>query len=269
MDKVKLIETIVHKPSMVKQFVKMGDVENQLAASIPFSKIDSDIGSSIPYSKMLDKRRVGAANRRSWFYRIFCGESCRTIVCITVFAITIIAIRGLEVMLEQLTDKLNVFNQQDYKYMCNMDVPMIRYNIKYDGRMPFEGSENCPYIQEANISLIDTSVYESDDVGFPVYFNVTENGVYAIEFTTRLLSLISAYFEIHIEQVLDGVPNIELAAFSFLKDGRQTHQAILALRTGDVFFFHMITAMVTVDRPKVKILKLFNLHDPDRDGISN
>lgn len=261
MDKVKLIESIVHKPSIVKQFVKMSDVENQLAASIPFSKIDSDIGSSIPYSKMLDKRRADAAKGRSWFYRTFCGKTCSTIICITMFAITIIAIRGLEVMLEQLSDKLNVFNQQDYKYMCYMDLPLTQYNIKYDGRMPFEGSENCPYIQEANISLIDTSSYESD-VGFPVYFNVTENGVYAIEFTTRLLSLISFYFEIHIEQVLDGVPNIELAAFSFAKDARQTHQAILALRTGDVFFFHMITAMVIVDTPKVKIVKLFNLYDP-------
>lgn len=217
----------------------------------------------IPYKQMLDKRRA----ERSDKYRYRATLFLLSVIVVVLFA-AIFVIQDLGHGVRNLNKAWENAVREEYKIICSMSLPVDHYTIEFDGRMPWK-LEYCPYVEAGNETLLDTSVYEDSkpvQVNFPIYFNVTQSGIYMIQLSVRLLAgsfeTNSNNYEIDLlKPMYNGEPRIELGAFTFNIDREHSEQVIVKLKRGDLFYLHLVQAMVIVREPKLEILKLYNLSD--------
>lgn len=260
----KLVQDVTNERKLVEQFLQMDK-----PTIVKKSKSDREalLESGIHYTMMLEDKRK-ANNERKKKYT-FGFTVLLLITVITVLFISIFVLQDVGNAVKNMNRAWEDAFPEEQKIMCEMSLPLHHYTIEFDGRMPFEGLRDCPYVEEGNETLINTDVFADSkpvQTAFPIYFNVTQSGIYLIQFTTRLIGVEpshdSSNYEVNIlETTDDGLANIPLAAFSFAKDREQTQQAILKFNIGDVFYFSMVQAYVMVNEPKLEILKLFNVYD--------
>lgn len=212
----------------------------------------------IPYTQMLDERKAGKAVRRATF--LYNLTLLALAINFVALSISLYYIRSFHIDLSDL-NKIWRY-QHEEKIICSMSLPISQYKIMFDGRMQFTGLNECPYVEEGNATLVEYDESDAQET-FPIYFNVTQSGIYMIQFTARILSdTDTTDYEVDLQKVMIGDEvDIRLAAFSFRKDAGQTHEVILKLSRGDVFYFHMVTAKVIVVRPRLAMLKLFNSYE--------
>lgn len=129
------------------------------------------------------------------------------------------------------------------------------FYAKRDVRLNFRGVDKCPYISNANETLIrKPSQYQRGLHFNTIYFNITSSGVYIIEL--NLLAFHDRYksYEVTIREShkRKGI----LSRFECHTNMYQTMQAIVSFHKGEIFFVNSETRGMNFEQSKMKIFKL-------------